>query len=405
MATVDGKSWVSVTAFAISAAAISIAAAIFSVSSRRRKCERLASRVRELEDSLGASIEKAASERRGRVRAQKELREALALRSSDGSKPGSCSSYPMAPIGVAQSCFSTRNGTPRQPLLVPLSRACLVLDPSRVPAEALEGLSGYSHCWILYVFHLNTNLEKYWKQPSRSKFKAKVRVPRLKGGKMGVFATRSPHRPCPIGLTVAKVLAVDGHAVLLSGVDLVDGTPILDIKPYLPYPDCVCSATVPEWLKEENALAVGSVSFSVDFPSSLFSCWAITEKHSLYSSAKEFQSLIKEVLSWDIRSLSQKTRPHEVTSKNESNGGVDHLDTDDGDGHESDKYVNINASSSRSLADVTYHLILDGIDISYKIDYENNIMVERATVIRDAKSCRNYQYSYVNWREKLEQEK
>lgn len=129
------------------------------------------------------------------------------------------------------------------------------------------------------------------------------------------------------------------------------------------------------------------------------------EKHSLYSSAKEFQSLIKEVLSWDIRSLSQKTRPHQVTSNNESNGGVDQLDTDDGDGHESDKYVNINASSSRSLADITYHLILDGIDISYKIDYENNIMVERATVISDAKNCRNNRYSYVNWREKLEKEK
>lgn len=73
-------------------------------------------------------------------------------------------------------CFSSfcRNGTPRQPLIVPLARACLVLDSGRVPPQALEGLAEYSHCWILYVFHLNTDLEKLWKEPSRSKFKAKV---------------------------------------------------------------------------------------------------------------------------------------------------------------------------------------------------------------------------------------
>jgi tRNA (adenine37-N6)-methyltransferase len=67
-----------------------------------------------------------------------------------------------------------RNGTPRQPLVVPLARACLLLDPARASAEALEGLSDYSHCWILYVFHLNTDLEKMWKDPARSKTKAKV---------------------------------------------------------------------------------------------------------------------------------------------------------------------------------------------------------------------------------------
>lgn len=67
-----------------------------------------------------------------------------------------------------------RNGTPRQPLLVPLARACLVFNTTRVPPASLEGLEGYSHCWIIYVFHLNTDLEKLWKNPSHSKFKAKV---------------------------------------------------------------------------------------------------------------------------------------------------------------------------------------------------------------------------------------
>ena len=67
-----------------------------------------------------------------------------------------------------------RNGTPRQPLLVPLASACLVFDLARVPPASLEGLGEYSHCWIIYVFHLNTDLEKLWKHPSKSKFKAKV---------------------------------------------------------------------------------------------------------------------------------------------------------------------------------------------------------------------------------------
>ncbi|KAJ9548539.1 hypothetical protein OSB04_021082 [Centaurea solstitialis] len=182
-------------------------------------------------------------------------------------------SYPMAPIATIRSCFSTRNGTPRQPLIVPLARARLMFDTARVPPASLEGLEEYSHCWIIYVFHLNTDLEKLWKDPSRSKLKAKVRVPRMKGEMMGLFATRSPHRPSPIGLTVAKVESVEGTSVLLSGVDLVDGTPVLDIKPYLPYCDSIKGALVPGWVKVDDLLAVASVDFSEDFFASLSSIW------------------------------------------------------------------------------------------------------------------------------------
>ncbi|KAG2699265.1 hypothetical protein I3760_07G185200 [Carya illinoinensis] len=258
--------------------ALAIAAALFASTAIslyfwRRKCRGLESKVRELEKSLKSSSEKCGAERQGRIRAQQAMRKALAYPKSDNLE---LSSYPMAPIGVIQSCFSTRNGTPRQPLLVPLARACLVFDPTRVPSASLEGLGEYSHCWIIYVFHLNTDLEKLWKEPSKSKFKAKVRVPRLKGGRMGVFATRSPHRPCPIGLTVAKVEAVEGNMVLLSGVDLVDGTPVVDVKPYLPYCDAIEGATVPKWVTEDNLLEVASVSFSEGFPSILADCWVRT---------------------------------------------------------------------------------------------------------------------------------
>lgn len=313
-------------------------------------------------------MEKAASERRGRVRAQQDLRNAVAQQSSDIPsimRPDSLASYPMSPIGVVKSCFATRNGTPRQPVLVPHSRACLVFDSRRVQSDALDGLTEYSHCWVLFVFHLNTNLEKLWKHPSRSKFKAKVRVPRLEGGKRGVLATRSPHRPCPIGLSVAKIEALEGHALMLSGVDLVDGTPVLDVKPYLPYSDSIQGATIPNWFTEENSLVVSSVSFSAEFNSTLSICWAQNGKISLYASMDAFQSLIKEVLSYDIRSLSQRSSPHHVIIEGGNRRCSLHSSEESGSGP----------------TRIIYHLILEGIDISYRIDEGLNVMVEKATLV------------------------
>ncbi|KAH7854837.1 hypothetical protein Vadar_018244 [Vaccinium darrowii] len=325
MAASKGKSeWISLSV-ALAFATISASAAV-SVYFWRRKPKGVNARIKELEVSLKSSLENCAAERQGRIRAQQALRKALAQPKLENLE---ATSYPMAPIAIIRSCFSTRNGTPRQPLLVPLARARLLFDPARVPPASLEGLEEYSHCWIIYVFHLNTNLEKLWKHPSNSKFKAKVRVPRLNGGKMGVFATRTPHRPCPIGLTVAKVEAVQGHTVLVSGVDLVDGTPVLDVKPYLPYSDSINEATVPTWVKEENLLAVVSVNFSEGFSIDLADCWMNLEKKSLYASPDEFQSLIKQVLSWDIRSLSQRSRPHNRLVKIENGNRVDDLDTVD----------------------------------------------------------------------------
>ncbi|EMS45626.1 hypothetical protein TRIUR3_10358 [Triticum urartu] len=365
----------SLAALAAAAAASAVLAGLL----YKRKCGRLTARVRELEDSLADAVEKAAAERRGRVRAQQSLRRALSEQgaSPDKGKPAKApASYPMAPIGSVQSCFSTRNGTPRQPLVVPLARATVVLNPARVAAEALEGLASYSHCWILYVFHLNTDLDKMWKDPARSKLKAKVRVPRLKGGKMGVLATRTPHRPNPIGLSVAKVEAVDGHAILLSGVDLVDGTPVLDIKPYLPYSDSVEGATIPNWLEVDGALAVESIHFSEHFISSLSNCWAHVQKQALYASADEFQDLIKEVLSWDIRSLSQRLRPHQVTIESKAD--------DCGSKADKDCRNKEDYQAADSCSIVVYHLHLEGIDVSYKIDENSNIIVDNAALLPSA---------------------
>uniref|UniRef100_A0A453KVZ6 TsaA-like domain-containing protein n=1 Tax=Aegilops tauschii subsp. strangulata TaxID=200361 RepID=A0A453KVZ6_AEGTS len=364
----------------------------------KRKCGRLTARLRELEDSLADAVEKAAAERRGRVRAQQSLRRALSEQgaSPDKGKPATApASYPMAPIGTVESCFSTRNGTPRQPLVVPLARATVVLNPARVAAEALEGLASYSHCWILYVFHLNTDLDKMWKDPARSKLKAKVRVPRLKGGKMGVLATRTPHRPNPIGLSVAKVEAVDGHAILLSGVDLVDGTPVLDIKPYLPYSDSVEGATIPNWLEVDGALAVESIHFSEHFISSLSNCWAHVQKQALYASADEFQDLIKEVLSWDIRSLSQRLRPHQVTIESKAD--------DCGSKADKDCRNKEDYQAADSCSIVVYHLHLEGIDVSYKIDENSNIIVDNAALLPSAANQNRNKLSMLSKGKKLKQ--
>ncbi|XP_004711139.1 tRNA (adenine(37)-N6)-methyltransferase [Echinops telfairi] len=141
------------------------------------------------------------------------------------------------PIGYLESCFSAKNGTPRQPSICSLSRACLRIRKSifNNPEHSLMGLEQFSHVWILFVFHKNGHLS----------CKAKVQPPRLNGAKTGVFSTRSPHRPNAIGLTLAKLDRVEGGAVYLSGVDMVHGTPVLDIKPYIADYDSPQSVMVP----------------------------------------------------------------------------------------------------------------------------------------------------------------
>ena len=133
----------------------------------------------------------------------------------------------LKPIGVLESCFQEKFGTPRQPKLVPGAPAKLRIYPQFLPAHSLAGLAGFSHVWLLAWFHLNTN----------KTFRPMIHPPRLRGGKIGVFASRSPHRPNPIGLSLAKLERVEGDTLYLSGLDLINGTPILDVKPYLPFCD------------------------------------------------------------------------------------------------------------------------------------------------------------------------
>ncbi|PLY03520.1 MAG: tRNA (N6-threonylcarbamoyladenosine(37)-N6)-methyltransferase TrmO [Desulfuromonas sp.] len=145
--------------------------------------------------------------------------------------------YPLDPIAVIRSPYREKFATPRQPGLTPSVRAIVEFYPGFCPPEAVRGLEGFSHIWLLFLFH--QNWQKGW-QPT-------VRPPRLGGNKrVGVYASRSPFRPNPIGLSAVKLLGIDcteGRATLeIEGADLIDGTPVLDIKPYLPYGDSIADA-------------------------------------------------------------------------------------------------------------------------------------------------------------------
>ncbi|HDP90014.1 MAG TPA: tRNA (N6-threonylcarbamoyladenosine(37)-N6)-methyltransferase TrmO [Thioalkalivibrio sp.] len=141
------------------------------------------------------------------------------------------------PIGYARSCFKEKFGIPRQPGLVPHARARIkMLAPYNRP-EAFRGIEDFSHLWISFLFH--QHLGAAWR--------ATVRPPRLGGNeRVGVFATRSTYRPNPLGLSVVQLdrIEIAGDAVTLhvSGVDLLDGTPVVDIKPYVPYADALPDA-------------------------------------------------------------------------------------------------------------------------------------------------------------------
>lgn len=145
-------------------------------------------------------------------------------------------SFPV--IGVMHSCFMAKFGVPRQPGLIPEATGYIELQPPFNQPNTVRGLEQFSHLWLCFVFHHNL----------RDGWKATVRPPRLGGDtRLGVFATRSPFRPSPIGLSVVKLqhLELKDHGIIrihVQGQDLVDGTPIIDIKPYIPYTDAIPDA-------------------------------------------------------------------------------------------------------------------------------------------------------------------
>ena len=173
-------------------------------------------------------------------------------------------------IARIRTPFAEKFGVPRQSGLAP-TEGIIVFEPAFRRADAVRGLEGFSHLWLIWVFD----------RAVRQSWSPTVRPPRLGGNqRMGVFATRSPFRPNPIGLSCVALSGVepntpDGPVLHVRGADLVDGTPILDIKPYLPYCDAKPNA------KGGFTDGLSAAALSVDCPPALLERLPETDRPSL----------------------------------------------------------------------------------------------------------------------------
>ncbi|WP_404402467.1 tRNA (N6-threonylcarbamoyladenosine(37)-N6)-methyltransferase TrmO [Idiomarina seosinensis] len=197
----------------------------------------------------------------------------------------------MQPIAIIHTPFPEKFSIPRQPGLAPSVRATIELTGDYNHNASIKGIEQHSHLWLLFQFH--QHVDKQWQE--------QVRPPRLGGNQsLGVFATRSPFRPNNLGLSVVKLLAVESEPntrLVVSGTDLLDKTPIVDIKPYVPYVDCINEA---------------SSDFAGTKPAQLQVIFAPQAKQQLQQFCRqvpELEAVIREVLSQDPRPAYQKQQP------------------------------------------------------------------------------------------------
>mmetsp|Transcript_16920 Transcript_16920/g.21410 ORF Transcript_16920/g.21410 Transcript_16920/m.21410 type:complete len:399 (+) Transcript_16920:129-1325(+) len=209
-------------------------------------------------------------------------------------------------VGHVVSPFVKRMGTPRQGALAPHARGYIQMNQTVAPMETLSGIASYSHAWIIFCFHANTDCQSL-------SVKTKVKPPRAPY-KVGSMATRSPHRPNPIGLSLVKILGVDEKRkrLYIAALDLVNGTPVYDIKPCVPWdiPGHFDgeSLSVPDWVSQEDALS--EVSFTVEAERNLKNLVEDGALEPLYE-AKQYgfenvKEAIKEVLSQDPRAAKRR---------------------------------------------------------------------------------------------------
>lgn len=260
-------------------------------------------------------------------------------------------------VGTIRSIYRLCVGTPRQGLLCPNARGIIELEKigDASSASSVIGLEQYSHIWILFVFHLNT------KSSNPKRIKSKISPPALGGKKVGIYATRSPHRYNPIGITLCKIDRIERipktkHTeervvIHISGLDLVDGTPVLDIKPFVPTYDSVPEDNVrmPSWV--EGGLATQrNVEIGQD---ALDDLTRILEKDkdalqfygqrygesSVQETVKYAVECIRQVLAIDVRSNFQTKKAREGKFQAEratrlqgastaANGGMGDVGTD-----------------------------------------------------------------------------
>ena len=206
------------------------------------------------------------------------------------------------PVGIIRSDFKEKFGVPRQSLMISEARAIVKLNSETGYREALNHLETFSHIWIIFVFH----------QANDREWTPTIRPPRIGGpNRVGVFASRSPHRPNPIGMSAVKLDRIDfeakgGIEIHISGIDLLDETPVLDIKPYIPYADSILEANS-GWA--EGEIPKFPVTYSAD-------SLAMIEKFTPeYPRLKE---LLTQTLEYDPRPTSQRASMPIENSSNES---------------------------------------------------------------------------------------
>jgi len=200
-------------------------------------------------------------------------------------------------VGYMHSPYKEKFGIPRQPNLVQIESFIEMVAPYN-DLLAFEGIEEFSHLWLVWQFHDNKN------QQDNIKFRAQVRPPRLGGNKkIGVFATRSMYRPAPIGLSVVRLKDVKklGNSlhVYVQGSDLLDGTPILDIKPYIQYSDAIFDAQSGYAQAEPTRKAVVWTEFALQLKNQLLKSEKITE---------QYVNELEQVLSFDPRPAYQQDK-------------------------------------------------------------------------------------------------
>ncbi|WP_318470344.1 tRNA (N6-threonylcarbamoyladenosine(37)-N6)-methyltransferase TrmO [Photobacterium leiognathi] len=199
-------------------------------------------------------------------------------------------SYSIDPIGIIHSPYKEKFAVPRQPGLVPSARSEIILQGAANSLEAVRGIEQFSHLWLLFLF--DQNLEAGWRPT--------VRPPRLGGNeRIGVFASRATFRPNGIGMSAVELKGVrheNGNVIIeLGGVDLVDGTPVVDIKPYIPYSD---------------SLPQAQGGFASSAPDLMPVCFSETALNQLPVKNKAYyQTVISEVLAQDPRPAYKKGKP------------------------------------------------------------------------------------------------
>jgi hypothetical protein len=251
-----------------------------------------------------------------------------------------------------------------------------------------------------------------------------VRVPRLDGARLGVLATRSPHRPCPIGLSVARIVEVSGRTLIVAGADIVDGSPVLDVKPYVPFCDAVPGATAPPWVRLQlcrlprvcvrasmracellgsgrsreatratagkpwpllgltaprrtqvaetadggaEPLQVGEVCVPEDAERQLEASWRRLGERSLYRTFEAYLHLVLQALSRDIRSVTQRVK---APQRERSGRGALALQAAPSGGGAD--------GAGGAPAEGHWHIMLEGVDITYDVADDMRVVVRTA---------------------------